>query len=80
MVIELPDNIINTGKVSQEELQEELAVFFYERDYMTLQEASEFCHLDTFEFQKRVSDISFRDQFDLDDIESDFRTISEFDM
>lgn len=77
MLIEIPDNILSKGNLSEEEIRIEFALILYEKNIMTLDQASKFAFLDTYEFQKLIGDKKIPIHYTENDFNEDLATIKK---
>jgi len=77
MLIEIPDNILSKNNLSEQEIKIEFALILYEKNIMTLDQASKFAFLDTFEFQKLVGERKIPIHYTEDDFYADLATIKK---
>lgn len=76
MLIEIPDNIINNN-LSESELKTEIALILYDKNLMTLDQASNFAGLDSLEFQKLIGKRKIPIHYTEDDFNDDLNTIKK---
>lgn len=75
MTIEISDTIIRQSGLSQQELKLELAVVLFQREKITLGQASKMADLHQFEFQKELSKRKIPIHYNVEDFERDLQTI-----
>ena len=77
MLIEIPDNILNKSNLSEHEIKIEFALILYEKNIFTLEQASKFAELDTFEFQKLTGERKIPIHYSESDFNDDLETIKK---
>ena len=75
MIIEIPDEILNKNNISKERIRLEVALLLYEKNLMTIEQASRFAHIDSYEFQKILGTNKIRLHYYKDDFKDDLNTI-----
>lgn len=77
MIIEIPDSILNKD-ISEKEIKIELALILYEKNIFTLEQASKFSNLDSYEFQKLIGKNYIPIHYSSDDFKDDLETIKKY--
>jgi predicted HTH domain antitoxin len=54
MKIEIDNDILKRNNLSESELRLELALFLFQKNIFTLESASKFAEMDSYEFQKEL--------------------------
>ncbi len=75
MAVLIPDDILRSARVSDDELRLEIAIMLYSMNRLTLGQASEFCNLSQFEFQNILGDRKIPINYDVEEFERDLKTI-----
>lgn len=75
MTIEIPDKIIERTGLSPEKILLELAVILFQRESVTLGQASKIAGLHQMQFQKELAKRKIPIHYDVEDFEQDLETI-----
>lgn len=79
MIIEIPDQVLNSVPISMEEVKLEVAVALYAKSILTLEQASKVAALDQLQFQQVLGKRKIPLHYGVKDFEDDMRTLSEMD-
>lgn len=75
MKIEFPDDILKNGHLSEQEFKTQLALFLYQKNLFTLETASHFAELDSYQFQKKLSENKIPIHYTFGDFEDDLSVV-----
>jgi len=75
MAIIIPDDILQSAQVSDDELRLEIAIMLYSMNRLTIGQASEFCKLSQFEFQNILGERKIPINYDVNEFKRDLKTI-----
>ena len=78
MLIEIPDHILKNSNLTEYEFRRELALTMYEKNLMTLEQASDFAKMDAYEFQKITGERRIPIHYSEQGFEDDLATIKKF--
>lgn len=77
MKIEIPNDALKRSSMSEKELRLELALFLFKKNIFTVESASKFAEMDSYEFQKKLGEHKIPIHYTLRDFEDDIRTVNE---
>lgn len=77
MTIEISDQLLEKSGLTREELLLELAIILFQRESITLGQASKIAGIHQFEFQKELAKRKITIHYDLEDFEKDLETIKQ---
>ncbi len=77
MKIEIPNDALKRGNLSENQLRLELALFLYQKNIFTLEAASKFAEMDSSQFQKKLGEHKIPVHYSIKDFEDDLRTLNE---
>jgi len=77
MKIEIPNDALKRSSMSEKELRLELALFLFKKNIFTVETASKFAEMDSYEFQKKLGERKIPMHYTLRDLEDDVRTVNE---
>lgn len=75
MSVVIPDEIVQATGMSPDELMQEIAVYLFQRERLTLEQASRFAGLDRISFQRILSSRDIPIHYDIADFEADLDTL-----
>jgi predicted HTH domain antitoxin len=73
----IPDDIIQASRLSERELKVEIAVMLFEKEKLTLGQASRLAAMDYREFQHLLASRQIPIHYDVADFEQDLATLRE---
>ena len=79
MSVTIPDDILESARLSPEELKLEIAIMLFHRGGLTLAQASRFCGISRVEFQRALASRQIPVNYRLSDLEADLQTVRELD-
>ena len=77
MTIEISDQLLEKSGLTREELLLELAIILFQRESITLGQASKIAGIHQFEFQKELAKRKIPIHYDVEDFEKDLETIKQ---
>lgn len=77
MGIVIPDDILQATKMSEDELRQELAVLLYQKEKLTLAQASRLAGLSRLQFQHLLASRQISVHYDVAEFEEDMKTLKE---
>jgi predicted HTH domain antitoxin len=75
MTITIPDSVLESGRMSELELRQEIALLLYEKEKMTLAQASRLAETSRVQFQHLLAGRDLFIQYDVADFEQDLATL-----
>ena len=76
MIITLPDNIIESTRMTEAELRQEFAVMLYQKEKITLGQASELAEMNQLQFQHLLASQGITINYDIQDLETDLKNLA----
>lgn len=73
----IPEQILQSTRMSQEEMKAEIAVMLFQKMKLTLGQASELAGVSQLQFQHLLASRQIPVHYDIDDFEHDLRTLKE---
>lgn len=77
MTIEISDLLLEKSGLARDEILLELAIILFQRESVTLGQASEIAGIHQFEFQKELAKRKIPIHYDVEDFEKDLETIKQ---
>lgn len=77
MKFEIPDDVLTASHLNEQEFKLQLALFLYQKNALTLESASRFAELDSYEFQKQLGVNKIPVHYTRKDFEDDLRLLNE---
>jgi len=71
----IPDALLQSARISEAELRQEIAVLLFQRDKLTLAQASRFAPLSRLQFQHLLASRQIPVHYDVTDFEEDLDTL-----
>jgi len=75
MNVTIPDEILETARMTEEEIRQELAVLLFQKDRLTLAQASRLAGMDRLRFQHLLASRDIPVHYDVEDFEQDLATL-----
>lgn len=75
MSLVIPDDILRAANMSAVELRREIALLLFQRDKLTLGQASEFAGMSQLEFQRLLANHHIAVHYDVQEFTSDLDTL-----
>jgi len=73
----IPDDILQATRMTAEELRQEIAVLLFQRDKLTLGQASRLAGMSRLQFQHLLASRQIPVHYDVAEFEEDLRTLGE---
>jgi len=73
----IPEQILQSTRMSQEEMKAEIAVMLFQKMKLTLGQASELAGMSQLQFQHLLASRQIPVHYDIDDFEHDLKTLQE---
>ncbi|MEO8495892.1 MAG: UPF0175 family protein [Planctomycetota bacterium] len=75
MSVLIPDEVLQAARMSASELKEEIAILLFQKEKLTLGQASRFCDLPVAMFQHCLASRRIPIHYGADDFEQDLQTL-----
>ena len=75
MNVTIPDEILQTARITEEELRQEIAILLFQKDRLTLAQASRLAGMDRLRFQHLLASRDIPVHYDVEDFEQDLATL-----
>jgi predicted HTH domain antitoxin len=75
MSVTIPDEILQTARMTEEELRQELAVLLFQKERLTVGQASRLAEMDRLRFQHLLASRGIPMHYDVEDFEQDLATL-----
>lgn len=73
----IPEQILQSTRMSQEEMKTEISVMLFQKIKLTLGQASELAGMSQLQFQHLLASRQIPIHYDIDDFEHDLKTLQE---
>ncbi len=77
MSVVIPDEILTITRMSEAEMRQEIAVMLFEREKLTLAQASRFAGMHRVAFQHLLASRQIPVHYGIEDLEQDIQTLQE---
>ena len=77
MSLVIPDEVLHTARMSAAELAQEIAVLLYQKEKLTLGQASRLADMSQLQFQFLLASRQIPVHYDVTEFEADLRTLQE---
>ena len=77
MGVLIPDDILQATRMTEEELKQEIAVLLFQKEKLTLGQASRLSGMDQLQFQHLLASRQIPIHYDLAEFEEDLKTLKE---
>jgi predicted HTH domain antitoxin len=77
MSITIPDGILQAARMSEDELRQELAILLFQKDKLTLGQASRLAGMDRLRFQHLLASRDIPVHYDVEEFEQDLATLRD---
>jgi predicted HTH domain antitoxin len=77
MSVLIPDEVLQASRLSEREFKAEVAVMLFEKEKLTLGQASRLAAMDRLEFQRLLASRRIPVHYDVADFEQDIETLRE---
>jgi predicted HTH domain antitoxin len=75
MSVTIPDGILSAARMSEAELKQEIAVMLFQKEKLTLGQASNLAEMNQFQFQNLLANRQIPLHYDLEDLDADLKTL-----
>ncbi len=75
MSVVIPDEILHTARMTEAELKQEIAVMLFEKEKLTLGQASHLAGMNQLQFQHLLASRQIPVHYDVEDLEADIKTL-----
>lgn len=75
MTITIPDSVLESARTSEAELRQEIAVVLYQKERLTLAQASRLAEMDRLQFQHLLASRGLTVHYVVEDFEQDLATL-----
>jgi predicted HTH domain antitoxin len=79
MTITIPDSVLESARMSEAELRQEVAVVLYQKERLTLAQASRLAEMDLHKVQHLLSSRGLTVHYGAEDFERDLATLRDLD-
>lgn len=79
MSVVIPDEILHAAQMTAEELKQEIAIFLFEKNKLTLAQASRLAGIGRLQFQHLLASRQIPVHYDVAEFEEDLRTLQKLD-
>lgn len=77
MSVTIPDEVLRSARLSEDELRRELAIMLFERERLTLAQAARLAGLDRLRFQHLLASRGISVHYDVAEFEADLNTLRD---
>ena len=77
MKIGIPNDVLKRSNLSESQLRLDLTLFLYQKNIFSLESASKFAEMDSYQFQKKLGEHQIPMHYSVKDFEDDVRTLNE---
>lgn len=77
MSIAIPDEIVQSARMSEAEMAQELALALFQRDKLTLGQASRLAGMSQWQFQHLLASRQIPRHYDVTELEADLQTLRD---
>jgi predicted HTH domain antitoxin len=75
MTINIPDSVLESARMSESELRQEIALLLYEKEKVTLAQASRLAEMGRLQFQHLLASRGLFINYEVEDFEQDLATL-----
>jgi predicted HTH domain antitoxin len=79
MSVIIPDEILHAARMTEAEFKQEIAIFLFEKEKLTLPQASRLAGVSRLQFQHLLASRQIPIHYDMAEFEEDLRTLQERD-
>ncbi len=77
MSLVIPDEVVQTTRMSEAELSQEIAVLLFQKERLTLGQASQLARISQLQFQHLLSSRQISVHYDVTEFEEDLKTLRD---
>jgi predicted HTH domain antitoxin len=75
MSVTISDEILSATRMSEAELKQEIAIMLFQKEKLTLGQASNLAEMNQFQFQNLLASHQIPLHYDLEDLDADVKTL-----
>jgi predicted HTH domain antitoxin len=75
MSVTIPDSVLETARMSESELKQEIAILLFQKDKLTLAQAARLAGMGRFQFQHLLASRGLSLHYGVEDFEQDLDTL-----
>lgn len=75
MSVTISDKILSATRMSEAELKQEIAIMLFQKEKLTLGQASNLAEMNQFQFQNLLASRQIPLHYDLEDLDADVKTL-----
>jgi predicted HTH domain antitoxin len=80
MAVLIPDDVLRATRMTAEELKQEVAVLLFQKEKLTLSQASRLAGMNRLQFQHLLASRDIPVHYDTTEFEADLKTLKELDQ
>lgn len=77
MSLTISDEILSLTRMSESELKQEIAIMLFQKEKLTLGQASNLAEMNQFQFQSLLASRQITLHYDLEDLDADVKTLGK---
>ena len=77
MSVTISDEILSVTRMSEAELKQEIAIMLFQKEKLTLGQASNLAEMNQFQFQNLLASRRIPLHYDLEDLDADVKTLGK---
>ncbi len=77
MGVLITDDILQSARLTEDELKQEIAILLFQRDKLTLEQSSRFAGMSRLQFQHLIASRQIPVHYDVAEFEDDLKTLKE---
>ncbi|CCI22428.1 MULTISPECIES: UPF0175 family protein [Microcystis] len=77
MSLTISDEILSLTRMSESELKQEIAIMLFQKEKLTLGQASNLAEMNQFQFQNLLASRQIPLHYDLEDLDADVKTLGK---
>ena len=79
MSLTIPDDIVHATGMTEAELKQEMAILLFQKEKLTLAQASRLAEVSQFQFQRDLASRKISVHYDIADFEADLETLGKLE-
>ncbi len=79
ITLEIPQDVLDTARLTADELKVELAVYLYTQERLSVGKARELAGMSLWTFRQLLASRGLSPHYDIDDLEEDVATLQELE-
>ena len=80
MGVPIPDDVLRATRMTAEEIRQEMAVLLFQKEKLTLSQASRLAGMNRLQFQQLLASRGIPVHYDTAEFEADLKTLKELDQ